>query len=318
MVFYGIRLSGMPIIRFACSFTLPCGVKRRNIIDHRRDMIEISLSDQPVRISSDFGERSSEPGSMRLYMPDCRYVIDHPDTENIMNMMSVGVESAELHFTRYDLPPEEIADVLSSADEKTFFLAEDISYSEEEHRYLIAQLQIIMQHYSIGSVSESMLALAGWFELISNLDTHFRRTVAGLETRSDSSTLYVYKAKKFICSHLGEKLQLERIASELGISVPYLCTLFRRVTGQTVNDYIGIMRCRQIREQILHTEDSFADICTRAGLHDRRYAQRLFKKTFGISMQRCRQFGKGLSLYHENPWDRDNIEQDIYESEEDK
>ena len=54
-----------------------------------------------------------------------------------------------------------------------------------------------------------------------------------------------------------------------------------------------------------------ARIC---GLHDRRYAQRLFKKYFGVSMQRCRQLGSGISLYHENPWKREHMESDIYET----
>jgi len=316
MVFYGITLGAMPVIRFACACSIPPGEQHRNIIDHRRDMLEICLCDQTMHVTSDFGEFSQKPGNLRLYMPDCRYVIERLDTENIINMMTIGVESKDMQFTRYDLLPEEISDVLASADRKTLFIAEDTIGTEEELRFFTAQLQIIMQHYSIGTASESMLALAGWLELLSNLDTHFRRTVAGMENRTDSGTLYIYKAKKIICSHLGEELKMERIASELGISVPYFCTLFRRITGQTVTDYIGSMRCRQIREQILQTEDSFADICIRAGLLDRRYAQRLFKKMFGISMQRCRQLGKGLSLYHENPWERDNIEQDIYKSEE--
>lgn len=315
MVFYSIKPVGIPRIRFACSVTVRIGADSGNIIDHRQDMIELSICDRALDITTEHGERRQIQDQVVLFMPDCRYVIRAVgEPGDVMNMASIAVESEGLQFTRCDLPPEEIPAILSAADRSEFFLPEETECDEEERRLFTAQFQMIMQHYSSGTASEYLLALAGWFEFAAMLDARFRRTVSGAEAPSDSGALYVYKARKFICSHLGEELRLERIAAELGVSASYLCTLFRRVTGQTMTDYIGGMRCRQIREQILHTDDSLAAICVRCGLHDRRYAQRLFKKYFGVSMQRCRQLGSGISLYHENPWKREHMESDIYET----
>ncbi|MBE6612639.1 MAG: helix-turn-helix transcriptional regulator [Ruminococcaceae bacterium] len=317
MVFYAIRLGKTPRIRFACSDTTPIRADSGNIIDHRRDMIEISTNNTPLHITTEYGSRKNLPGKLSLYMPDCRYELRQAEgADRTMVMMSIAVESAGMAFTRYDLPPEKIAEVLNAADSSTIFLEETVDCDEEENQLFISQLQVIMQHYSIDSTAERLLALSGWFELCAMLDARFRRTVSELEQHRDSGELYVYKAKRYICSHLGEELHLDRIAGELGISVPYFSSLFRRITGHTVTDFIGNMRCQQIRDQILRTDDSFPEICARFGLHGRRYAQRLFKKHFGISMQRCRQLGRGISLYHENPWKRDHVEQDIYEQEE--
>ncbi len=229
--------------------------------------------------------------------------------------MSIAVESEGMKCRRYDLPDDKIPGILAEADRTTFFIPESTDFDTDEYQLFSAQFLTIIRHYAVGSASEYLLALAGFCELTSMLDSRFRRSVSGATSRIDPGTLYVYKAKKFICSHLGEPLKLERIAGELGISAPYLCTLFRRVNGRTVTDYIGVMRCRQIREQILHTGDRFADICDRAGIRDIRYAQRLFKKHFGVSMQECRRLGSGITLYHENPWKLDHIDRDIYEQD---
>jgi len=57
---------------------------------------------------------------------------------------------------------------------------------------------------------------------------------------------------------------------------------------------------------------NFPEICAEAGMSDIRYAQRLFKKYFGVSMHRCRQQDFGISLYHRNPWEEDMLDHDIF------
>ena len=313
MIFYHIILGGTPSIQFALSDTFPITNNCRNIINHRSDMLELCFFDHPLSIINEYGSYQVEGNSLLLFMPDCHYTLEPILTsEKVMNIMSVAVKSNGMTFTRYDLPVEEIINLTSSADKKSILLPANIQCDYEESTLFTAQLQTIMQHYGTGTTSSYMRALSAWFEFVATLDDNFRHMISNVFSGNNPCSLYVFKAQKYICAHLGDDLKLEHIAAELGISISYLCTLFRRITGHTITHYIGNARCQQIRKEILHTKDNFDIICNRFGLHDQRYAQRLYKKHIGISMQKCRQYGNGITLYHTNPYKSENIENDIY------
>lgn len=57
---------------------------------------------------------------------------------------------------------------------------------------------------------------------------------------------------------------------------------------------------------------TFDELAAGCGLHDYRYAQRLFKRFNGVSMREYRQLGKGITLYHKNPWTENEIDRDIW------
>ena len=57
---------------------------------------------------------------------------------------------------------------------------------------------------------------------------------------------------------------------------------------------------------------TFDKLAAECGLHDYRYAQRLFKRFNGVSMREYRQLGKGITLYHKNPWTENEIDRDIW------
>lgn len=57
---------------------------------------------------------------------------------------------------------------------------------------------------------------------------------------------------------------------------------------------------------------TFDELAAECGLHDYRYAQRLFKRFNGVSMREYRQLGKGITLYHKNPWTENEIDRDIW------
>ena len=128
-----------------------------------------------------------------------------------------------------------------------------------------------------------------------------------------SAHFYVRKAKQYICANYKRRLSLSDIAQELGISTGYFCSLFKQGTGYSAIGYLNMIRVQHIREQIIRGDTrSFPEICAEVGMSDIRYAQRLFKKYFGVSMYRCRQQDNGISLYHRNPWKEDALDHDIF------
>ncbi|MBQ8508828.1 MAG: helix-turn-helix transcriptional regulator [Clostridia bacterium] len=318
MVFYEIRITSQPRIRFACSDTLELRPGSRNIIDHRRDMIELSLNEYATnQIATESGSYTQIPHTLGVFMPDCRYVITPQiDEPTRVTSNSVAVQIDGLDYRRRDLPETEAAEIIRAGDADTIFLPRFLPMDEDTLIMYQSISKTLMNHYAAAGASERMLAVACWYELAALVNTLFCESVLGAAGKRDASgAYYVHKAKKYLCAHFCEGLTLEQVAAELGISKSYLCGVFRAGTGQTVIGYINTLRMQRVRERITGTNDSFASICAGVGLHDMRYAQRLFKKHFGVSMQRCRQLEHGISLYHTNPWKRDAIDHDIYDDE---
>lgn len=313
MVFYGIELRSQPRLRFACSVQLGEN-GRKNIIDHRRNILEISAHEGcAMQVETAQGGYTVPEGGISLYMPDERYTITAGDHR--LQCTSVAVEIDDWHFRRYDTDtPQTILPPPGREEPYTVYLPQVSLLPAEELSVFLATQQTILSQYLDHTAAAHMRCLAGWYTLVAMLDGAFRQQVWGeTEKERRSGYYYVYKAQKYICSHFREPLTLPEIAAQLGISVNYLSTVFKRETGQTVLEYITGIRMQELRSR-MHSEPErpLREICESVGLHDLRHAQRTFKRLHGISMQKCRQLDKGLTLYHANPWERTELDHDIF------
>ena len=320
MVFYEIRITAHPVIRFAHTISEQIRSDGHNIIDHRKDMMEISCCSCDMLYETEYESFVVPKKQYTLVMPDCRYDV-RMTQEGISVLSSVGVSVSGLYFRRYSVESyEEIEGIFQKAAPDSLFLPQILTSEEEECAMMAAQFQTIIRHYLEHTAASNLRAIANWYEMLAYIDTTFRQSVKKHLTleRAEytSAYYYIYKAKKYICAHYRERLTLRAIAETLGISSNYFCTIFRKDTGQTVMEYINGLRMQEVRE-IISREPALSlnELCERVGLHDTRHLQRLFKKHYGVSIQRCRKIDNGLSLYHKNPWKESEIEQDIYERE---
>lgn len=314
MVFYEIELHAQPRIRFACSVHLE-EAGGKNIIDHRKNIMEIGVHEgSPTYVSTEHGEYSVPQNGVSLYMPDERYTITIPG--DTMQCTSVAVEIEDWRFQRYDTDtPQKILPPPGHEELYTIYIPQVSVLPPGEMEMCMALQQTIICRYLEHTAASQMRCLAGWYELVSLLDRHFRSQVWGEDEKEhESGYYYVYKAQKYICSHFRESLHLQTVAEQLGISVNYLSSIFKKETGKTVLEYITSLRMQELRSRMQSdTNSSLRELCESVGLHDMRHAQRTFKRYHGISMQKCRQIDRGLSLYHPNPWERDGLDHDIFE-----
>lgn len=104
------------------------------------------------------------------------------------------------------------------------------------------------------------------------------------EQSGTDSLRRVQEALLYLASHYDhpEEVTLTCVASKLGLSVPYLCRVFRRYTGRTVIGYTNELRCARaaalIRGGVPLTEAG-----RQVGIEDYNYFSRMFKKTTGHS-----------------------------------
>ena len=315
----------LPSIAFAVSLTKPIGSMKKNIIDHRKNMIEFSINTEAsFTVRTQTETIHFRPHDLIVYLPDRKYIITSDDSENENKnntTFSIAVTFPDLTFSRYDTELGHNLSYISDTDvnNRSLLLPECIHLEEKEYREYTSVFRVLINSYFAGTASEYYHAIARWYDIAAMLDSSVRTKLQMLRTHiidrqyEPSQDLYIKKAKKYIFTHYSEKLTVPMIAEYLNITPNYLSTLFKKGTGESVIDFLNYYRMLKLRELLLQKQShTLSDLCAQVGIQDKRYAQRLFKKHFGVSMQRCLHLETGITMLHEDPWDVDGIESDLY------
>lgn len=97
-----------------------------------------------------------------------------------------------------------------------------------------------------------------------------------------AQTRYIKSTIEYINQNLKNKIPVQSVADEVGISKEYLMRLFKLYTGETVNSYIQEHRLEAAKND-LAAGYSLTDIIYKYNYSDVAYFCRLFKKQYGIS-----------------------------------
>lgn len=108
------------------------------------------------------------------------------------------------------------------------------------------------------------------------------------QKRSFSNEMYAGHATMYISKHIGEKIYVQNIADELGISYGYLSKIFKEEMGMSLVDYINIIKVERIKELLINRDVSFEDAGASVGINDVKYLSRIFKKYTGITSSEYR------------------------------
>lgn len=90
----------------------------------------------------------------------------------------------------------------------------------------------------------------------------------------------IYKSLKFITSRLDRSLSVSECAAYVHLSPSYYSSLFKRVTGMTLTQYLAGERINKAKKLILDGM-SVQDAALAVGYEDRRYFSETFKKLTG-------------------------------------
>ncbi|MDD3920334.1 MAG: response regulator [Eubacteriales bacterium] len=98
-----------------------------------------------------------------------------------------------------------------------------------------------------------------------------------------SSARPIRLAKEYIQQHYGEALTLEQVSEELGFSVSYFSTLFKKETGEGFVKYLARIRIQEAKTLLRETNLSVLEICRQVGYLDIKHFTRMFKQDVGIN-----------------------------------
>jgi len=112
---------------------------------------------------------------------------------------------------------------------------------------------------------------------------HIERLFEKIENRKSEKT-QISIIKDFIGkNYLDESLSVNDISIHLHISVSHICTIFKRETGFTINQYLTDFRIERAKRYLKDTRLCVSEISTKVGYRDNSYFGRLFRKMEGVT-----------------------------------
>lgn len=89
--------------------------------------------------------------------------------------------------------------------------------------------------------------------------------------------------KNFIKENIETELELEKVASNFGLSVYYFSRTFKEATGINYSEYINKCRIDIAKELLSNGEMNVKEVCYKVGYNDPNYFSKVFKKYEGVS-----------------------------------
>ena len=94
---------------------------------------------------------------------------------------------------------------------------------------------------------------------------------------------HVERAKDYVRKHYREKIYLDDIAVSIGISPTHLSKLFKKETGQCLQDYINEERVFRAANLLMYSELSLMEIAEYVHFPSQSYFGKIFKQFKGVS-----------------------------------
>lgn len=139
----------------------------------------------------------------------------------------------------------------------------------EKLRVISKEWQEALPYVQLRAASLTLEALALWG----------RELDRGVE--ADVSLRHVERMKAYMQDHYRGKITKEHLGDFIGRSPNHAATLFRRVTGQTISEYVHGARIRTALYLLQESLLTVTEIADYLGYSDVSYFQRIFKRTTG-------------------------------------
>lgn len=100
---------------------------------------------------------------------------------------------------------------------------------------------------------------------------------------------YVERCQDYVEKHYREKIYLSDIAQTLGLSETYLSRLFKRETGERLQDYIVGVRVEHAANLLKYSEESISKIAEYVNFPSQSYMGKVFKERYQMSPKQYRE-----------------------------
>ena len=106
--------------------------------------------------------------------------------------------------------------------------------------------------------------------------------------RSDTNSRHINVCKEYIYSHIKERITIEDLADELGVSASYLSRLFKKETGESVSAYIRKQKIEMAKNMLRYSDYSMIEIANRLAFSSQSHFIQQFREVVGMTPKKYR------------------------------
>ena len=99
----------------------------------------------------------------------------------------------------------------------------------------------------------------------------------------DNKGRIIFEAERYIIDNLDQELSIKNIAEHVFITPTYLCYLYKKNTGRTINQFILDVRMKKAKMMILETNLRIRDIAGQLGYSNQNYFTKIFTDYYGVN-----------------------------------
>lgn len=139
---------------------------------------------------------------------------------------------------------------------------------------------------SFNAITDLLLDVENFQEMSAMLEKvslEFMEKVSNIKATSQNET--IFKAQKYVLSHLDKKITLKEISDVLHFNPSYFSRMYKKETGENFIEYVTRIKMEKAKEQLKYTRKSVEQISLELGFNSKSYFITTFKKNSGISPQ---------------------------------
>lgn len=106
--------------------------------------------------------------------------------------------------------------------------------------------------------------------------------------RNDTNSRHINICKEYIYAHIKERITIEDLADELGVSAGYLSHLFKKETGMAISKYIMEQKIEMAKNLLRYSEYSMIDIANRLSFSSQSHFIQQFREVMGMTPKKFR------------------------------
>ncbi|WP_165000765.1 response regulator [Xylanivirga thermophila] len=99
----------------------------------------------------------------------------------------------------------------------------------------------------------------------------------------DDKGRIIFDVERFILENYDENLSIDEIAKHVYLTPTYLCHLYKKNTGRTLNQFIREVKMNKSRYLLTNTNLTIGEISEKIGYNNQNYFTKTFTKYFGIT-----------------------------------
>lgn len=209
-------------------------------------------------------------------------VIFRPGEPHFHTSTKIGdIEFLEIDIEKDFLHGVQGGDVILKCFEKRKFCEKNIILAENNMSNIVQKaMRKLISHLNTGK-DNKMLIYSYFIQFMYAVNDAFGQQSSDVSDRSIPDVLY--SATEYIRKNLTSVQNLAEISKYLGVSVSYLCRIFKSYLKMTPREYIVSHRIEYAKVLLVNSDRSVLQVCYDSGFNDYSSFITLFKRKVGTT-----------------------------------